>query len=56
MGLACRFPDAAHPAEFLELFLTGRRAFRRLPPVRLDVTEYGPAGFAGQCRLNQCQA
>ncbi len=48
VGLACRFPDAAHPAEFLELSLTGRRAFRRLPPVRLDVAEYGPAGFDGQ--------
>ena len=40
VGMACRFPDAAHPAEFLELFLSGRRAFRRLPPARLDVTEY----------------
>jgi enediyne polyketide synthase len=47
VGLACRFPDAAHPAEFLELFLTGRRAFRRLPPVRLDLAEYGEPGPLG---------
>ncbi len=52
VGMACRFPDAANPAEFLELILTGRRAFRSMPPVRLDVTEYGdtepgPAGPGG---------
>ena len=41
VGMACRFPDATGPAEFLELVLTGRRAFRRLPPARLDVSEYG---------------
>ena len=43
VGMACRFPDAASPADFLELVLTGRRAFRSMPPVRLDVTEYGDA-------------
>ena len=43
VGMACRFPDAANPADFLELVLTGRRAFRAMPPVRLDVTEYGDA-------------
>src|SRR5215470_2085361 len=43
VGMACRFPDAANPADFLELILTGRRAFRAMPPVRLDVTEYGDA-------------
>ena len=41
VGMACRFPDATGPAEFLELVLTGRQAFRRLPPTRLDVSEYG---------------
>jgi enediyne polyketide synthase len=46
VGLACRFPDAAGAAEFLELVVTGRRAFRRVPPVRLDVGDYeaGPDG------------
>ena len=49
VGMACRFPDAANPADFLELVLTGRRAFRSMPPVRLDMTEYGDAepGAAG---------
>ncbi|HCU95243.1 MAG TPA: hypothetical protein DHU96_22060, partial [Actinobacteria bacterium] len=47
VGIASRFPDAAHPAEFLELFVSGRRAFRRLPPVRLDLAEYaGPVARA----------
>src|SRR5260370_9903320 len=41
VGMACRFPDATGPAEFLELVLAGRRAFRRMPPARLDVSEYG---------------
>ena len=41
VGMACRFPDATGPAEFLELVLAGRRAFRRMPPSRLDVSEYG---------------
>jgi acyl transferase domain-containing protein len=44
VGLACRFPEATGPAEFLELVLTGRRAFRRMPPARLDVSEYGDDG------------
>jgi hypothetical protein len=53
VGMACRFPDAAGPAEFLELVLTGRRAFRRLPPARLDVSEYGDGepGFPGPSGL-----
>ena len=53
VGMACRFPDATGPAEFLELVLTGRRAFRRLPPARLDVSEYGDGepGFPGPSGL-----
>jgi acyl transferase domain-containing protein len=53
VGMACRFPDATGPAEFLELVLTGRRAFRRLPPARLDVSEYGEGepGFPGSSGL-----
>lgn len=43
VGMACRFPEAADLAQLLELVVTGRRAFRRLPPVRLDVSEYGDA-------------
>ncbi len=40
VGLACRFPDADDPPALLDLVLTGRRAFRRLPPCRLDIAEY----------------
>jgi enediyne polyketide synthase len=54
VGMACRFPEAASTAEFWDLVVTGRRAFRRLPPVRLDPAEYsgegpgspGPSGLA----------
>jgi enediyne polyketide synthase len=43
VGMACRFPEAGDLAELLELVVTGRRAFRRLPPVRFDTSEYGQA-------------
>ena len=40
VGLACRFPDADDPAALLDATLTGRRAFRRLPPARLSLADY----------------
>jgi enediyne polyketide synthase len=40
IGLACRFPDADDPPTLLDTILTGRRAFRRLPPCRLDLADY----------------
>ncbi|MGO9500653.1 MAG: beta-ketoacyl synthase N-terminal-like domain-containing protein [Streptosporangiaceae bacterium] len=40
VGLACRFPDADDPPALLETILTGRRAFRRLPPCRVDLSDY----------------
>ena len=40
VGLACRFPDADDPAALLEVVLTGRRSFRRLPAGRVDLTDY----------------
>ena len=40
VGLACRFPDADDAPELLDVVLTGRRAFRRIPPVRLDLNDY----------------
>jgi enediyne polyketide synthase len=40
IGLGCRFPDADDPAALLDVVLTGRRAFRRLPPSRLDLADY----------------
>jgi len=40
VGLACRFPDADDPAGLLDVVLTGRRSFRRIPYARLDLAEY----------------
>ena len=40
VGLACRFPDADDPAALLDVVLTARRAFRRLPPGRIDLADY----------------
>jgi enediyne polyketide synthase len=40
VGLACRFPDADDAPELLDVVLAGRRAFRRIPPARLDLAEY----------------
>ncbi|MBO0807815.1 MAG: polyketide synthase, partial [Actinobacteria bacterium] len=47
VGLACRFPDAGNPAEFLDLVLSRRRAFRRLPPGRLGQAGVEPSVPAG---------
>src|SRR5579864_3714038 len=40
VGLACRYPDADDPAALLDLVSTGRRAFRRIPPCRVDLADY----------------
>ena len=40
VGLACRFPDSDDPAALLDVVLTGRRTFRRLPPGRIDIGDY----------------
>ncbi|HXZ65781.1 MAG TPA: beta-ketoacyl synthase N-terminal-like domain-containing protein [Streptosporangiaceae bacterium] len=40
VGLACRFPDADDPPALLDVVLTGRRAFRRVPPGRLNLADY----------------
>ncbi len=40
VGLACRYPEAGDPASLLDLVVTGRRAFRRIPPCRLDLGDY----------------
>ena len=40
IGMGCRFPDADDPVALLDVVLTGRRAFRRLPPGRLDLADY----------------
>ncbi|MGO9162387.1 MAG: beta-ketoacyl synthase N-terminal-like domain-containing protein [Streptosporangiaceae bacterium] len=40
VGLACRFPDADDPAALLDVIMTGRRAFRRMPPCRVSLADY----------------
>ncbi|MEV4091638.1 type I polyketide synthase [Streptosporangium saharense] len=40
VGMACRYPDAASPRELWENVLAGRRAFRRLPDVRMRLEDY----------------
>ena len=40
VGIACRYPDATSPNELWENALAGRRAFRRLPDVRMRLEDY----------------
>jgi enediyne polyketide synthase len=40
VGMACRYPDADDPTGLWETVLAQRRAFRRLPRQRLDLTDY----------------
>lgn len=40
VGMACTFPDAKTPRQLWENVLSGRRAFRRLPDVRLSAADY----------------
>ncbi|MFC0865976.1 SDR family NAD(P)-dependent oxidoreductase [Sphaerimonospora cavernae] len=40
VGMACVYPDAASPRELWENALAGRRAFRRLPDVRMRLEDY----------------
>jgi enediyne polyketide synthase len=40
VGMACRYPDATTPGELWENIVAGRRAFRRLPDVRMRLADY----------------
>ncbi|MEW2548179.1 type I polyketide synthase [Streptomyces sp. NPDC047002] len=40
VGVACRYPDADSPEELWRNVLAGRRAFRRLPDVRMRREDY----------------
>lgn len=43
VGMACRYPDARSPQQLWENVLAERRAFRRIPAVRLRIEDYqGP--------------
>ncbi len=41
VGLACHYPDARNPRQLWENALSQRRAFRAIPPQRLDLEDYG---------------
>ncbi|WP_331739389.1 SDR family NAD(P)-dependent oxidoreductase (plasmid) [Streptomyces sp. NBC_00637] len=43
VGMACRYPDATSPTELWDNAVAGRRAFRRLPDVRLNLDDYWDA-------------
>jgi enediyne polyketide synthase len=51
VGMACRYPDAASPSELWENALAGRRAFRRLPDVRMRLADYWDADPASPDRF-----
>ena len=40
VGMACRYPDANSPQKLWENALAQRRAFHRIPPERLSLTDY----------------
>ncbi|MER7707821.1 type I polyketide synthase [Kitasatospora sp. NPDC097605] len=40
VGMACRYPDAESPEQLWQNVLAGRRAFRRLPDVRMRAEDY----------------
>jgi enediyne polyketide synthase len=43
VGMACRYPEANSPEELWQNALAGRRAFRRIPAVRLNLDDYHSA-------------
>lgn len=40
VGMACRYPDAHSPKQLWETVLAQRTAFRKLPPERLQLSDY----------------
>lgn len=51
VGMACRYPDATSPRELWENALAARRAFRRLPDVRMRLDDYWDADPAAPDRF-----
>lgn len=43
VGMACRYPDASSPKDLWDNVVAGRRAFRRLPDVRMRLADYWDA-------------
>ncbi|MFD1832763.1 SDR family NAD(P)-dependent oxidoreductase [Streptomyces desertarenae] len=51
VGMACRYPDAAGPKDLWDNAVAGRRAFRRLPDVRMRLDDYWDADPAAPDRF-----
>ncbi|MFI6130735.1 SDR family NAD(P)-dependent oxidoreductase [Micromonospora sp. NPDC051141] len=51
VGMACHYPDARSPQELWENAVAGRRAFRRLPDVRMNHDDYWDADPAAPDRF-----
>ena len=43
IGMACEYPDAPTPEDLFKNALAGRQSFRRMPPERLNLDDYGSA-------------
>jgi len=56
VGMACQYPDAHAPAELWENALARRRAFRRIPHVRLRLDDYYAADPTAPDRIYMTQA
>ncbi|MFD2467417.1 SDR family NAD(P)-dependent oxidoreductase [Amycolatopsis silviterrae] len=56
VGMACRYPDAADPVELWETVLHQRRAFRQLPPGRLNLADHWSADASAPDRTYSTQA
>src|ERR1700704_6372366 len=46
IGMACRYAEAHTPSQLWENVLAQRRAFRRIPRVRLNLADYSPENQA----------
>jgi len=56
VGMACRYADADDPIRLWETVLAGRRAFRRLPPQRVDLADYFDQDPTAPDRIYSTQA
>ncbi|MFJ1755423.1 SDR family NAD(P)-dependent oxidoreductase [Kitasatospora sp. NPDC088134] len=56
VGIACRYPDADSPEQLWQNVLAGRRAFRRLPDVRMRAEDYWSPDPAAPDRFYSAKA
>ena len=56
VGMACQYPDARSPRELWENVLAQRRAFRQMPPERLNLDDYYSPDPAAPDKIYMTQA